>query len=89
MQELVPVLFAFAIGVPVVHDTTAHRRIVLSLLTVAASATVATVSSDKFGLNWTHVLLDLGGAAFGVALAFGFVQVLERAKRRVQARELR
>jgi len=62
MQELVPVLFAFAI---------------------------ATVSSDKFRLNWAHMLLDLGGAAFGVALAFAFVQVLERAKRRVHARELR
>ena len=88
MQELVPVLFAFAIGVPVVRDTTARRRIVLSLLTVAASATIATVS-DKFGLNWTHVVLYLGGAAFGIALAFAFVQVLERAKRRVHARELR
>jgi hypothetical protein len=75
MHELVPVLFSFAIGVPIVRDTTAHRRIVLSLLIVVASATLATLSSDEFRLNRALVLLDLGEAAFGIALAFAFVQV--------------
>ncbi|HZU91922.1 MAG TPA: hypothetical protein VE993_21900 [Stellaceae bacterium] len=68
MDEIVPVVLAFALGLVVWRHTNGSIRLILSCCAVALSGLAATVLSGEFHESWVFLLLDLGEAAFGLAL---------------------
>ncbi|HJU18536.1 MAG TPA: hypothetical protein VJ770_18955 [Stellaceae bacterium] len=68
MDEILPVVLAFALGIVIWRYTNGRTRLILSGCAVALSGLAATVLSGEFHQSWVFLLLDLGEAAFGLAI---------------------
>jgi hypothetical protein len=70
MYEIVPIALAFALGAVIWRYTNGSIRLILSCGAVSVSGLAATVLSGEFHESWVFLLLDLGEAAFGLAIGF-------------------
>lgn len=70
MDEILPVVLGFALGIAIWRYTNGRIRLLLSCCAVALSGLAATVLSGEFHQSWGFLLLDLGEAAFGLAVGF-------------------
>jgi hypothetical protein len=70
MDELVPVILGAALGALIWRGTGGRMRLALSILAVLVSGAAATVLSGEYVESWIYLLLDLGEAAFGLAIGF-------------------
>ena len=68
MNEVVPIVFAFALGIVVWRYANGRSRLILSCCAVAISGLTATMLSGEFRESWIFLFLDLGEAAFGLAV---------------------
>jgi hypothetical protein len=80
VDELVPVILGIVLGALIWRTTKGYSRGLLSVSAVAVSGLAATVLSGEYHESWMYLLLDLGEAAFG--LAIGFVVAHRLLKRR-------
>jgi hypothetical protein len=85
MYEIVPVALAFVLGIAVWRYTNGGVRLILSCCTVAISGLAATTLSGEFHESWVFLLLDLGEAAFGLAIGFAAAHRLLPIRRRRSA----
>jgi hypothetical protein len=53
-------------------------RIVLSALAVLLSGATATAVSGEYAQSYVYLLLDLGEAAFGLAVGFAIAHLVQR-----------
>ena len=79
MFELIPILMGLILGVLIWRNTQGRLRLLLSVAAVALSGTTATMLSGEYAESWIFILLDLGEAAFGLAVGFVLAHVLLRA----------
>lgn len=70
MDEIAPVVLAFALGIAIWRYTNGRICLMLSCCAVAISGLAATVLSGEFWESWIFLFLDLGEAAFGLAVGF-------------------
>src|SRR5689334_9650463 len=70
MDELLPVVLCCLFGAVIWRQTRGSIRLLSSVAVVAASGITASVVSGEYGESWIYVILDLGEAAFGLALGF-------------------
>ena len=70
MFEMVPAALAFVLGIPIVRYTNGSIRLILSCCAVAIAGLTAATLSGEFHQSWIFLLLDLGEAAFGLAIGF-------------------
>lgn len=70
MNEILPVVLAFALGSVIWRCTNGRIRLILSCGAVAMAGLAATALSGEFHQSWGFLLLDLGEAAFGLAVGF-------------------
>lgn len=70
MDEIVPIVLAFVLGLVIWRTTSGRTRLILSCCAVALAGLTATVLSGEFRESWVFLLLDLGEAAFGLAIGF-------------------
>ena len=72
MVELLPIVLGTLLGAVIYRHTRGRTRLVLSVVAVIVSGTVATVFSGEYAESWIYLLFDLGLAALGLALGFAF-----------------
>jgi hypothetical protein len=70
MDEILPVVLAFALGIVIWRYTNGSIRLILSCCAVALSGLAATTLSGEFHQSWVFLFLDLSEAAFGLAIGF-------------------
>ena len=79
MFELIPIVMGLILGVLIWRNTQGRLRLLLSVAAVALSGATATMLSGEYAESWIFILLDLGEAAFGLAVGFVIAQVFLRA----------
>jgi hypothetical protein len=70
MDEIVPCILGAILGAMIWLSARGVARFALSILVVIVSATVATIASGEYMASWVYLLLDLGEAAFGLAVGY-------------------
>lgn len=69
MEELVPPVLGFLIGLLVWRSTAGRVRLALSAAGIVAAALAATVLSGEYVESWLYLLADLTTAALGFGAA--------------------
>jgi hypothetical protein len=75
MFELIPIVMGLILGVLIWRNTQGRLRLLLSVAAVALSGATATMLSGEYAESWIFILLDLGEAAFGLAVGFVIAHV--------------
>jgi hypothetical protein len=70
MDEIVPCILGAVLGAMIWLNARGVTRFALSILAVIVSAAVATIASGEYLGSWIYLLLDLGEAAFGLAIGY-------------------
>ena len=70
MDEIVPCILGAVLGAMIWLNARGVARFALSILAVIVSAAVATIASGEYLGSWIYLLLDLGEAAFGLAIGY-------------------
>lgn len=68
MQEFVPVILGFMLGVLIAVRASGRRQLILIAAALLVSAATATVLSSEYRGSWLYLLPDLVEAASGLAL---------------------
>ena len=81
MSELFPVVLGMLFGTAIWQRSSGRKALLSSVAAVAVSGFVSTLLSGEFGVNPLYLMLDLGEAAFGLALGMAVAQcVLARVR---------
>lgn len=88
MGELIPIALGTLAGIPIWSRGNGWSLGVISALAVIGSGGAATLLSGEYAVSWAYVLLDVGEAAFGLAIGFWIAQRLQwrRSSAGVQSR---
>ena len=70
MDEILPCILGAVLGTMIWLRARGTARLALSIVAVIVSATAATVISGEYLESWVYLLLDLGEAAFGLAIGY-------------------
>ena len=70
MNEVVPFVLGAVLGAVIWLSAKGAVRFALSILAVIVTAAFATVASGEYLESWGFFLLDLGEAAFGLAVGY-------------------
>jgi hypothetical protein len=80
MDELVPIILAAILGALIWRVRSNRTRTMLGALVVLVVGPAATVLSGEYVTSWIYLLLDLGEAAFGLALGMALAAWLHHAR---------
>ena len=70
MEEIVPCILGAVLGAMIWLNARGIARFALSILAVIVLAAVATIGTGEYLESWVYLLLDLGEAAFGLAIGY-------------------